>query len=729
MTEFELPTREDILRFIADSPGRVGKREIARAFSVKGADRPALKSLLADMADDGLIERSGKRLQKPGTLPRVTVLAIDGTTSDGEITATPTRWEGEGNPPKVIIIDHGRERPPAIGDRVLARISTEEDGPPTGKIMKVLERRPATTLAVVERVGGRAQLSPISKKERDHYQADPAQIAEIPSDTLVRITARRGEPAQIVEVIGPAGSEAAVSLIAIQSHGIPNAFPERVLAAAEAAREDTPTLKGREDWREIPFVTIDPPDAKDHDDAVFAEPDPDNEGGHIISVAIADVAHYVRPGSVMDQEARLRGNSTYFPDRVVPMLPEAISNNLCSLREGEARPAMAMRMVFARDGRKTRHTVHRVLMRSARRLAYAEAQAIADGKDSDIAPQIAALYAAYAVLKRGRDGRQPMELDLPERKIVLEGDGSVSGIAVPVRLDAHKLIEEFMIQANVAAAETAEAAGLPLLYRVHDAPSLQKVEGLREFLATLDIKLAKGTRLRPEHFNAILSRVAGTPQAQIVNDVVLRAQAQAEYAPDNLGHFGLNLRRYAHFTSPIRRYADLIVHRALIRAQKLGDDGLTDDEMAALGQIGADISATERRSMTAERETIDRLIAGWLKGSVGATFAGRIAGVTKAGLFIRLDDTGADGFVPVSTIAAEYLVYDETHHALIGADTGHAYRLGDPVAVRLLEAAPLSGGLRFEIVDHEAGPRIKLPPRSRRSPSPRRRPPPRRGRR
>ncbi|MEM6762046.1 MAG: RNB domain-containing ribonuclease, partial [Pseudomonadota bacterium] len=396
--------------------------------------------------------------------------------------------------------------------------------------------------------------------------------------------------------------------------------------------------------------------------------------------------------------------------------------------EGELRPAMAMRMVFARDGRKTRHTLHRVMMRSARKLAYAEAQQIAGGAPSDLADHISALWEAYACLKRGRDGRQPMELDLPERKIVLTPGGSVARVVVPERLDAHKLIEEFMIQANVAAAETAEAKALPLLYRIHDAPALDKLDALREFLATLDIKLAKGTRLRPEHFNAILAGVEGTPNAQLVNEVVLRSQSQAEYAPENLGHFGLNLRRYAHFTSPIRRYADLIVHRALIRACGLGEDGLTDTEMADLGTIGSEISATERRSMVAERETVDRLIAGWLSDSVGAEFEGRIAGVTKAGLFIKLADSGGDGFVPISTLSHEYMIYDEAHHALIGEASGHTYRLGDQVTVRLMEAAPFSGALRFEVIDHEAGPRIRRTRRSRQTPA-RQRPRYSRGRR
>lgn len=725
VTKPGLPTREDILRFVADASGRVGKREIARAFNVKGSDRVGLKALLSEMAEEGLLGKSGKRLRRAGALPRVTLLRVTGLSTDGELLAEPVDWdEAEDGPtPKVVLL--GATPAPKLGDRLLARISQSEGEMPTGKVIKVIERRAATTLAVLQRFGGKPQLTPVSKKDREVFAVDPASVKDIGNDWLVRIETARGRPAKVVETIGPMGSEKAVSQLAIHAHGIPDQFPHAVLEAAENAKRAT--VRGREDWRTLPLITIDPPDAKDHDDAVFAEPDPDNEGGFIVTVAIADVAHYVRPGSPMDAEARLRGNSTYFPDRVVPMLPERISNNLCSLREGEQRPAMAMRMVFARDGRKTRHSVHRVMIRVAKKLAYAEAQAIADGAPSEMKAHVEALFAAYACLKRGRDKRQPMELDLPERKIVLTPDGEVGRVVVPERLDAHRLIEEFMIQANVAAAETCEAKGVPLLYRVHDAPSLERVDALREFLTTLDIKLAKGTRLRPEHFNAILARVEGTPNAQLVNEVVLRSQAQAEYAPDNLGHFGLNLRRYAHFTSPIRRYADLIVHRALIRAENLGRDGLRDEDLGTLGELGAAISATERRSMVAERETVDRLIAGHLAASVGAVFEGAIAGVTRAGLFVRLADSGGDGFVPISTLANEYLIHDESAHALIGEASGHTYRLGDTVRVRLLEAAPFSGALRFEIVEHDATTKMRAARRAR--PSARRVPRKRKGRR
>jgi len=412
----------------------------------------------------------------------------------------------------------------------------------------------------------------------------------------------------------------------------------------------------------------------------------------------------VRPGSALDREALTRGNSVYFPDRVVPMLPERISNDLCSLRPGEDRAALAVRLVVGADGRKRSHSFHRVLMRSAARLNYVQAQAAIDGwPDEATGPLLATvlepLYLAYRALKHARDARAPLDLDLPERKIVLTAHNTVDRVMTPERLDAHRLIEEFMILANVAAAETLERAHVPLIYRLHDEPDPERVNALREFLRSLDISLPKGGALRAEHFNRILARVKGRDVEKLVNEVVLRTQAQAEYAAENYGHFGLNLRRYAHFTSPIRRYADLIVHRGLIRALRLGDGGLPQEQdAAAVGEIGAQISAAERRAMKAERETFDRLIAHFLADRIGATFAGHISGATRAGLFVKLDDTGADGFVPARTIGTEYFRYHEDRHALIGARSGETYRLGDRVTVRLVEAAPVAGALRFEIL-------------------------------
>ena len=524
--------------------------------------------------------------------------------------------------------------------------------------------------------------------------------------------ARIGPPhARVVETIGSVKSERAVSLIALATHHIPHVFSPEALKEAEAARP-VRLSPPRQDWRALPLVTIDPPDAKDHDDAVHAAPDtdPGNPGGFVVTVAIADVAAYVRPGSALDREALERGNSVYFPDRVVPMLPERISNDLCSLRPLEDRPALAVRMVLGADGRKRSHKFHRIMMRSAAKLSYEQAQAAIDGRpDETTAPLLSSvlepLYAAHSAIRLERERRDPLDLDLPERKLVLDREGRLKDVRWPERLEAHRLIEEFMILANVAAAETLEAAHSPLLYRAHDAPSVEKLNDLIEFLRTIGVKLAKGERVRPSHFNGVLGRVRGQAVEALVNEVVLRAQAQAEYSHENYGHFGLNLRRYAHFTSPIRRYADLIVHRALIRALNLGEGGLNDMGAGELAQIAEHISAAERRAMAAERETVDRVIAAHLADEVGAVFEGRIAGVTRAGLFVKLSETGADGFVPAATLGDDYYRFEEATRALIGTRTKEAFRLGGPVRVRLIEAAPFAGALRFEIMRAGAEPR------------------------
>jgi ribonuclease R len=452
-------------------------------------------------------------------------------------------------------------------------------------------------------------------------------------------------------------------------------------------------------------VTIDPPDAKDHDDAVHAAPDSDpaNSGGFVLTVAIADVAYYVRAGSALDREAEARGNSVYFPDRVVPMLPERISNDLCSLRPDEDRPALAVRMTIARDGRKLRHSFHRIMMRSHARLSYEQAQRAIDGApDETTAPLLESvlkpLYAAYAAMKIEREQRGPLDLDLPERKLILNADGSLKGVRWPERLDAHRLIEEFMILANVAAAESLEAANARLIYRAHDAPTFEKLRDLSEFLAGIGVKFNKGERIRPAQFNGILGRVKGDPSEALVNEVVLRSQAQAEYTNENYGHFGLNLRRYAHFTSPIRRYADLIVHRALIRALNLGAGGLPDMAAKDLADVAERISGAERRAMAAERETADRLIAAHMSEQIGASFEARIAGVTRVGLFVRLAQTGADGFIPAATLGADYFRFEEASRSLVGSRTGETFRLGDKVEVKLVEAAPFAGALRFEML-------------------------------
>ena len=708
------PTRDDILKFITENPDLSGKREIAKAFNLKGDDRVWLKDVLRDLQDEGLLTKERKRLSRAGALPHVSVVDIYSRDPDGGLLARPSEWNDKfGDAPVVSIsVARGGKGPvPGIGDRVLAK-TFATDGESgiayTGRVIKLLASRVDATLGVLRKLDdGSFRIEPVERRQAELIidanelnNAKPGDLVEVEQVSAGSYGLPRGK---VLQVLGSLSSEKAVSMIAIHAHEIPHIFPPEVLAEADAIRHAT--LAGREDFRELPLITIDPADAKDHDDAVHAEPDPDekNPGGVIATVAIADVSAYVRAGSALDREALKRGNSVYFPDRVVPMLPERISNDLCSLKEKVDRPALAVRMTFSADGRKIRHSFHRIMMRSWAKLAYVQAQAAIDGNPDDTTGPILdtvlkPLWDAYQVLKRGRDARQPLELDLPERKILLKPDGTVEQVIVPERLDAHKLIEEFMIQANVAAAETLEAKKQGLVYRVHDTPSMAKQESLREFLATLGMSLARGAQMKPSQFNGILAQVRGQDNEGLVNEVVLRSQSQAIYSPDNLGHFGLNLRRYAHFTSPIRRYADLIVHRALISALGLGKDGITRAEEERLEEIGELISMTERRAMAAERDTVDRLIAAFLAEQVDSTFAARISGVTKSGLFVQLPQYGADGFIPISTLGDDYYHFDEAARALFGERSGKGFQLADHVEVRLVEVAPLAGSMRFEML-------------------------------
>ncbi len=725
------PSADAIVAFIRENPGKVEIREIAREFGLKNADRAELKRILRDLADRGTIKKHGREISEPDILPATLLADITGRDSDGELVAIPAEWDEveSGEPPKIRIHTPRRPQPgtaAGVGDRALLRIEKleERDREGTvyrGRVIKIIDHAKTRLLGIFRSLpGGGGRLLPVDKKqagrELNIAKADTkgAEDGDLVSVDLVRSRGYGLASGRVKERLGSLTSEKAISLIAIHAHEIPQSFSQAALREAEQA--GPANLKGREDWRDIPLLTIDPPDAKDHDDAVHAEPDgdPNNKGGYIVNVAIADVAFYVRAGSALDRNALERGNSVYFPDRVVPMLPERISNDLCSLKPGEPRGALAVRMVIGKDGRKRSHSFHRILMRSAAKLHYAQTQAAIDGRpDETTAPLLdrilKPLYDAYAVVKRARDERDPLDLDIPERKILLKADGTVDRVIVPQRLDAHRLIEEFMILANVAAAETLEKKSLPLIYRVHDEPTLEKVHNLREFLKTLDMTFAPSGALRPSLFNYVLEQVRGHDAESLVNEVVLRSQAQAEYSAENYGHFGLNLRRYAHFTSPIRRYADLVVHRALIRALGLGDGALPETEtVESLSEVAAQISLTERRAMKAERETADRLIAHFLADRIGATFQGRISGVTRAGLFVRLTETGADGLIPIRTLGTEYFNYDETRHALVGSRSGAMHRLGDVVDVRLVEAAPVAGALRFELLSEG-----KLPQRGR----------------
>jgi ribonuclease R len=511
----------------------------------------------------------------------------------------------------------------------------------------------------------------------------------------------------------------AFSLIAIHKHGIPFTFSAETLTESELAANlplsEEAGKFGREDLRHLPIVAIDPSDARDHDDAIWAEPD--GQGGFRALVAIADVSFYVRPGSLIDREARKRGNSVYFPDRVVPMLPEVLSADVCSLRAGEDRAAMACHLMISAEGKVTDWRFTRALVRIHEVIAYEEAQRRID--DGEAGESLQNLWAAWRALERARDARDPLALELPERRVVLDEHGKIAEIALRERLDAHRVVEDFMIAANVAAAKALESKVAPVVYRIHEPPSREKLVALKDYLATFDRKFALGQVVTPGLFNRMLKDVADESEKALIMEAVLRSQTQAYYGPRNAGHFGLALGSYAHFTSPIRRYADLLVHRALVDAFGLeqpapkGDlpatSGLSDRDRDDLSKVSEAISDAERRAMSAERETIDRYVAAWLSARVGEVFECRITGVQRFGLFATIIGLGGDGLVPISVLGDERFSHDEKAQVLEGERTGSRFGLGLILRLKLAEANPLTGALKFE-PEHSEG---RIEPRGR----------------
>ncbi len=724
-----MPGREEIIRFIRESDGRVGKREIARAFGLDARQKMELKKLLRELELDGSLQRTrGRKFADPGSLPPVAVVEVTGFSRDGDVLAKPGIWEHETDPPMIFMRPEKKGRPAlGPGDKVLARLTPVNAGGDApareykGETIRRLSSTPTTVMGKLERSGGHLRLIPTDRRAKQEYIVEMGDAGDAGPGDLVRCEALRQRGmglrrARVIERLGSADGPKAASVIAIHHHGLPTEFKPEALDQAARAKAAPMKLTGvgnRADLRDVPLVTIDGADARDFDDAVFAEPDPENDGGFHLIVAIADVAWYVRPGDPLDHAAYERGNSAYFPDRVVPMLPEALSNGWCSLVPDEDRPCMAAHLWIDADGRLRRHRFERAMMRSHARLTYDQAQAAFDGHPDEICARLGdavfrPLSAAYEAFLKARRSRGVLELDLPERRVEVDDEGNVTRIAVRERFDSHKLIEEFMICANVAAAEALERRKSPLLYRIHDQPSAEKIEALGAFLETLGLSLPKGQVIRAEQFNRILEKARGTSESDMINDAVLRSQAQAAYAPDNIGHFGLNLRRYAHFTSPIRRYADLVVHRSLIETFGMGPGGIAD-MTRDLGDAAEHLSVTERRAAIAERDTIDRYTASYMADKIGGTFSGRVTGVTRFGLFVALDDTGADGLIPISTLPADYYRLDDSGTRLVGDDTGRTFGLGMRLDATIAEADALTGGmvLRFAGSDDEPkhGPR------------------------
>ena len=720
----QLPTKEQILDWISANPTLTAKRDISKAFGIKGAARIDLKRMLKELEEEGHLQKRKKTYRDPDQLPPVSVLQIVEQTDDGDLFAKPLEWSGEGEAPSVLLVAKASDPALKTGDRILGRVSVVQnlDHQYEARLIRRIGTNPHKVLGVFRKRAEGGRIVPIDKGNEKEWivpagAENGAKDGELVEGQQTGPKGRMGLPrAKIIDRLGDPSQPRAISLIAIHQHGIPDDFPDAVIAEADAMKPVG--LKGRLDMRDMPLITIDPHDARDHDDACWAhaDDDPKNDGGHIIWVAIADVAHYIRNGSALDREARKRGNSSYFPDRVVPMLPDRLSGDLCSLHEGVPRGCVAVRMQIDAKGNKISHRFERGLMRSAASLSYEQVQSAMDGTPDDkcaplLGDVIRPLYAAYEALKVARAARQPLALDLPERKIILSDDGKVSSVSFRDRFDAHKLIEEFMVLANVAAAETLIEKRTPQLFRVHEEPAPEKLESLRETAQASGLTLAKGQVLQTRHLNRLLSDAADTDFAELINMSTLRSMTQAYYSPQNFGHFGLALKSYAHFTSPIRRYSDLIVHRALVSAHGWGEDGLANDEIERLEDTATHISETERRSMMAERDTTDRYLAAFLSDRVGAEMAGRISGVQRFGAFVRLDDTGADGLIPVRSIGSEYFHYDKEAQILEGLDSGLRIGVGQRVLVRLTEAVPVTGGLMLELLELDG----KAPPRGRRS--------------
>ncbi len=661
-----------------------------------------------------LAGRSGKNADAshrlPGHLPETMIVEITGTDPDGDAIAKPAAWDrSAGRSPLILMQPEAPGRPAlAPGEKVLARLKPIGPGRYEGRSIRRLTETPGRVLGVFKRGRGDSRIVPTDRRSKAEWVVPAGHEAGAETDEIVLAEPlaqqhRLGlKPARVLQRLGQMGDARSVSLIAIYTHDIPQAFSAAALA--EAAGAHAVRIGRRTDLRGVGLLTIDGEDARDLDDAVYAEPDADNPGGMRLIVAIADVAHYVRPGSALDDAGRTRGNSVYFPDRVVPMLPEALSNGWCSLRPNEDRGCLFVEIRIDRTGRKTTHRFGRGLMRSAARLTY---EAVQDAHDSgtDLGLSLPHLYAAFHLLLDARRARGTLELDLPERKVLLDNQGHVVSVAPRPRLDSHRLIEEFMVLANVAAAEELERLQQPCMYRVHAPPSEEKVATLREFLATLDVSLPPGSQLHPRDLDRVLQQVAGKPEATLVNEVMLRSQSQAAYSPDNIGHFGLALSRYAHFTSPIRRYADLLVHRGLIKALRLGTDGLADDQAATYPAVGEHITQTERRAQLAERDAIDRYLAAFMAEQVGARFAARISGVTRFGLFVTITQSGASGIVPMATLPDDFWQHDEREQTLTGRRSHIVFRLGQAVEVLLSEANPVTGGMVFHVLQGPGRPR------------------------
>ena len=708
-----LPTKQDLLLWLKDNPNKVSKREIAKAFSITGSYKIGLKKLILDLENEREARSKSNSESFISVIPSTVICIVKGPDKDGDIFLDLLDWSEGEEIPKIFYFERSGSIPVSVGDRILCEL-TKVEGKDYHYEAKLIRRISKTNnsskiIGVFRVSSSGGTLEALSKRLNTIWTIPRNAVNGSVDGDIVEAEqtspkSRFGMPkARVISILGKTDDSKAISLIAIHEHSIVNEFSKETLS--EAVNSAPVTLVDRDDLRHIPFVTIDPADARDHDDACYVELDLDveNKGGFIVWIAIADVAHYVQPNSLLDGEARNRGNSTYFPDRVVPMLPENLSADLCSLHEGEDRPCLALKMILDSGGKKTSQQFFRGLMRSRGSLVYREVQEAIDGNPSKkIQPILESilkpLYKCYEVLQNTTKERGPLILDLPERKILLDDSGKVASIEFLDRLDAHKVVEELMILANVAAAEELFNNKSYFLYRIHEEPEKEKVNTLREIVKSCGLSFSKGQVLKTHHLNSLLCNAKETEYSELVSMSILRSMPQAYYGAQPIGHFGLALRRYTHFTSPIRRYADLVTHRAIIETINRGQNPLCEFGPGELEAIGESISICERRSMLAERDTVDRYLAAFFSDRLGLEVLGTISGVARFGIFVKIDESGADGLVPVSTIGNEYFRYNREKQVLVAERTGLVLGLGKRVLVRLVETNALTGGLTLQLI-------------------------------
>ncbi len=671
-------------------------RALAHRLSLDAAGRRELKAALRRLIADGaLVKIRGARVGLPDRMSLV-VGRLSCSPAGHGFVVPDARGEGQAD----LFVAAVNIREALHGDRVVARV--ERRGPKglEGRIIRVLERATQRIVGRYEddgRFGG--HVVPFDRRLLHEVfvpagEGGGALSGQMVSAEITRPpTATRNPVGRVTQVLGRLEDRGVDLAVILAKFALPDAFPAEVEEeAARVARPVSPDeARGRTDFRGWLTVTIDPETARDHDDAVGIERRPD--GGYRLAVHIADVAHYVREGGAVDQEAYLRGTSVYFPDRVVPMLPHALSSDVCSLVEGQDRLTQTVVIDLDARGRVERTAFHDGVIRSAARLSYQQAQAIVDGDEAlrerfaPLVPSLLAMDELAKKMRRLRHERGALDFDVPEPKLVLDEAGEMVGIVRHERLDSMRLVEEFMLAANEAVAEELSRAGSGALYRIHEQPDPEKIGEFAELVASFGHRLpGGGDEVRPEHLQRVLRAFEGRPEEKLVSYLLLRTMKLARYHEENLGHFGLATLMYAHFTSPIRRYPDLVVHRAL-RALRAGRDAEREAWLREkLPAMGLHLSEMERRAAEAERELVEWKKVRFMAGRVGETFAGYVTGVQPFGLFVELEEIYVQGLVHVSSMNDDYYRFDEKAHRLRGENAGAVYRLGDRVEVQVVRA-------------------------------------------